>query len=992
MIPISNELKEACSNDSVVYREYIVLDGDEIDIKGELYQTAYKDSNFIGTFNPNYLKFTADNIVRYRNKEFDYYKEIDDMSFKVGHFIVTNIEDSDTNGLVKITAFDNGIKFANPYQTSLNYEGGHVTLYDVLQECCTNCGVNLVNSSITNGDFIVETNQFVSGEQYGDVVCAVCLLSGDFATINSDGDLELIFAKETNEIIEDYVELEDKRDTQPITSVSIGSSDIDGENVVLKDQELIDQYGEHWLIINDNPFAYNEDKRAQLITAIFNKVKGFGYSAFTSKYAFKPYCQLGDRIKFRNRNGDLIDSIILRIETNYDNITLSAPSVTSATVNYEQPLNAIDIANRAQIMVDKQNKTIQSVVTNVDNQNEKISQITQTVDEINSKISDITDITVSGESSYASVSLTEVNESEPIMIKIRPIDENISYLYPHEGLFPSDLTYLKVRTLRFTNTTDNTYQDYELPDDLLYYDEDNYDEFNLGYETQTCTVTKKCKYNADGSVGLLDTPRTTTCEYPYIPLTEGNYTVSLLGYTRGYIYVTMMAKNIYTTQFYTKAETNTIIDQTRINIDLSVNQKLTNYVTTTQMNSSLSLKADTATLGSYYTKTQSDNKYSTKAELTAGLETIEDNVVSYINASADTIRLNGGRLIITTGNFKLDASGNITASGGTIGNLTILNNDGLYCGTGNNMSGMGMYGVSNAFWAGSSYENRGNAPFRVEHDGSLTATKAYISGEINLGNNQYYLRMGNWTRNPEVSGLNVTGGNGINVNNLGFNSNGYTFAFAGGINTPYLHATNDLTIDGDAVFYGNLRTNQIKPGGYLQIATGGRTGYGTTAGSIYLYAGAHITLNASWDHYVYIGNANVGNTRAAVDGSGPSSRCLKKNITEFKNNEYDEALSLLKDIKLYDYEYKYNIHPKENQYGFIIDDLLDNELADKFLYFIDEKAGINKNNYLDYSAAEENPDNMPIINFKRYDEETLIKYLLVVCKALQIKVESLEKE
>lgn len=255
-----------------------------------------------------------------------------------------------------------------------------------------------------------------------------------------------------------------------------------------------------------------------------------------------------------------------------------------------------------------------------------------------------------------------------------------------------------------------------------------------------------------------------------------------------------------------------------------------------------------------------------------------------------------------------------------------------------------------------------------------------------------YLSAGANTTHVNVSGLNVTGGAGININNLGFNSNGSTFTFAGGINTPFITATSDLEVDRDAIVYGVFKTNQIKPGGYLQISTGGRTGYGDNPGSIYLYASAHITLNAAYDHYVYIGNANVGNARAATSSSGPSSRCLKTNIEEFKQSEYNDALTLLDEIKLYDYNYKYNIHPKKDQFGFMIDDLLENKLANKFFYFKDEKAGINENNYLDYLAGEENSKNLPIINFKRYDEETLIKYLLVVCKALQQKINKLEEK
>ena len=301
MINISNSLKQACNSDKLRYREYVVLKGTtaQIDVATEMYATAYKETHFIGSFNMKYINFTTSNDVQYRNKELTLYKEVNGESFKIGNFVVTEIKDDDSNEEVKVTAYDYGLKFAQPYQTDLNYEIGNVTLKNVLDEICTKVGVQLANETITNGDFIVDNNQFVNGEMYGDVVSAIAYLSGDFATINNDDKLEFIFTKETDEIIEDYVDLEDKRDTRPITSLSIGTSQVKGQNAVIKDQSLIDQYGEHWLEINDVPFAYTLEKREQLKTAIFNKVKGFGYSSFKSEYAFKPYYALGDLIKFR---------------------------------------------------------------------------------------------------------------------------------------------------------------------------------------------------------------------------------------------------------------------------------------------------------------------------------------------------------------------------------------------------------------------------------------------------------------------------------------------------------------------------------------------------------------------------------------------------------------------------------------------------------------------------------------------------------------------
>lgn len=367
MISVSQAIKNSCKADANTHTEYIIINGQTIYIKGKLSATAYKDTTFFGTFNMKVLEFETENTTQYRNRQFEYYKVIDGNEFKVGTFITTEVDDNDSKETIRVTANDYALKFAVPYTTELNYSSGNVTLYDVLEECCTNAGVTLENATITNGTFKVDSNQFVNGEMIGDVISAIAGISGNFATITSQDKLKLLFYEDTGEIIEDYVELKDKRDTQPITSVSIGSSQVQGQEAVLRDEELIEEYGEHWLILNDNPFAYTLSKRQQLVTAIFNKVKGFGYSSFEADYVYRPYYELGDKIKFKNKEGTLVDSIILRYEMDNDNCIFKAPSITSATVNYERSPSAEEIAKRAEIIADQANANITSIVNTVNN-------------------------------------------------------------------------------------------------------------------------------------------------------------------------------------------------------------------------------------------------------------------------------------------------------------------------------------------------------------------------------------------------------------------------------------------------------------------------------------------------------------------------------------------------------------------------------------------------------------------------------------------------
>ena len=382
MIAVSNSLKQACNSDVLKYKEFIIIDGQTIEIKGKLTATAFNDRNFIGTFNLKSLEFETDNDIDYKKKEFEYYKQVNDEYFKIGTFITTEIEDSDTTETVKVTAMDYGLKFATPYETELDYESGEITIQDVLNEILENVGVELSSKSqeLLNGNFIVEDNQFVNSEVYGDVISAIAGINGMFAIIDNDDTLKLFTVEETSEIIEDYTELEDKRDTKPITIVELGMSQVQGVEVQARWEEGIELYGEHYLRINDNPFAYTIEKRQALAGNILEQVKSIGYSSFESRFAFKPYLQRGDRIKFRNKAGELIDSIILKIDTDYENIDLSAPSISDSTIDYvvtdveEKIRRAEVIANQASGQVTIVSNQVTELVQTVDTRYQQITE------------------------------------------------------------------------------------------------------------------------------------------------------------------------------------------------------------------------------------------------------------------------------------------------------------------------------------------------------------------------------------------------------------------------------------------------------------------------------------------------------------------------------------------------------------------------------------------------------------------------------------------
>ena len=376
---LTQTFKDNCNAREVRLSEYVVLDNIQIPIKAELNDDCYSDGNFIGTFIFKELRFEASNEYDFRKKEFEYYKMVGGESVKIGTFITTEITDNNTEETIKVVAMDYGLKTQVEYTSNLDYESGNITLLDVWNENCELSGIESGITSFTNSNFIVDSDQFSgTGATRRDVFIAIAQSSCDFVKIANDDKIYLVLKEETNEVIEEYTNLEDKRDTHEINAVRLALSNIDG-NDATRIKDGVKPENANWIEINDNPFAYTIEKREQLIDNIFNKIKGFGYSSFKTETSFKPYLTCGDLIKFKRKDGVLVNTILLRYKHNFDEITLEAPSVIKATVKYIRPQTAMDIAKRTEYFVDEYEQQIQSLVTETENLSDTVVELGTTM-------------------------------------------------------------------------------------------------------------------------------------------------------------------------------------------------------------------------------------------------------------------------------------------------------------------------------------------------------------------------------------------------------------------------------------------------------------------------------------------------------------------------------------------------------------------------------------------------------------------------------------
>ena len=591
MLTVSNSIKQAYNKYTTQRKSYIKSGNNSFFIQNlDISADCYEEGNVIGNAISKIAKFDIETENVKGLNEFEVFDGVWTGNqyeyISLGTFKLFDEEGTD-DFFSSVTAYDKLINFNKEYNPLL--VSFPLNLYDFLKAICSQANVELENTMIPNGAQILTSNPFVENETLKQILKALCQINGCFGIISQD-KLKLLL-KGTNTLQLDKYQIsnpEYKRTTWKINQVVLGMADVEGEYVLRQDADDIAVNGIHKLVINDNPFVYTQELREAYIDNLFNQVKGFGYVAFETGWEGLPYVELGDLLNLDGR-----ESIILRYNLKSPdglNSTLSAPSIIDSVVDYVD--NSDSISNRqkrTELLVDKQNQQIQSVVIQTEEQNKKISQITQTVNEIKSEISEVADITISADG-YGNVKLSNINESEPIYIRVYPTsNQDISYLYPRDNLYPSDDLFLQGRTLRFTNITTNEIVEYELPNDLLYLDDNNYDEFILDYDAQTCEVNKKVGYKEDGTKYLLEQPQTISYQYPNIHLLAGDYVTSMPGYDDAYLFVRMMVQNIYTDQFATKMELNSSITQTAESITSQVSAT---YATKNELNSTVTQTAN----------------------------------------------------------------------------------------------------------------------------------------------------------------------------------------------------------------------------------------------------------------------------------------------------------------------------------------------------------------------------------------------------------------
>ena len=534
--------------------------------------------------------------------------------------------------------------------------------------------------------------------------------------------------------------------------------------------------------------------------------------------------------------------------------------------------------------------------------------------------------------------MNNINESEPIYIKIYPKLGDVTSLYPANDLYPADDLYPISKTLHFHCTSENYDAYYELPKDLLWLGNDVYDEFVLDYDNSACYIIRRVGVLENGTKYALANSIQENLEYPTIRLINGDYEVSLLGQPTAYLYVRLMVQNIYTTQFATKVEMNSKIKQTKDEIDLEVSRKVGNDEVISRINQTpetITIQANKVNIGGVINAI--NNNTST---------TINGNKITTGSITADKVSSD----VITTNNFNAQE---INADKITAGTLSAANINlrGTYLSP--NSSTIGGWDVENGQF--SSSNSTGNSTINSNGEIYFYPTKGGI-----LGLNDAFR---------------CKGPAGIAIYNTHTKYGNSTYIDDG---ISLCADEGHLNLMNESSYYGVNIRSYCSPN---TISNAGER-------SIRLAAGQNIAMYAVGG-YCYAEGADVSSSKIKTANGSASSKNVKKNFKEFDNKKYERAINLLKDMKLYEYDYKYDLYKNRHQYGFIIDEL--QKLNGNEFFDFEEEEAIVKGEHLDFNLDNKSTDD-ETIKVKSYNSDVLDKYLLTVAKGLLAKIEILEQK
>jgi hypothetical protein len=702
---ISTNFINECKNRANANRlGQIVVDGIDTPISQsdnlqsfEIDSGCYVDGNIIGSVYSKCLKAKFVAIQSNLNDKSIYakigvkYADLSNEYINTGKYRIERPNNEITANMSQITAYsDLYTNLDSKYVCNINYSTGDKALSDLYADVCTNLGLTPKSLEFINSTIPIVANPFTNGEKNRTVLQTIAKISCSFVDIDNDtNEIDLCWLSQNEE--PDYIFYKSDYSSVeggevicgPINCLIIKNSQIDDENVTIKDEESIKLNGEHSITISDDYILHNAELRQQAIDSIWSRVKGMKYvDCKLTTYYGKPFLKLGNKIRIYISDTEYFDTYVLKHNFTYDGTfssVIQSPALTEQEIKNKQDISLAEALANVQIDVNKQEKQITALI--------ETNSLTQTktgvnyVETENSYENGLTKLKFYGDIHYLFPSEEQLGQqSSKCGISKSGVSKAQSFIENTEGLYPSEDLYLVDSYLIIEGEGET--KKIQLPYFELNYTENIYDEFIL--EKDHAYIIRRLDENkhplANESIEEI--------EKFNIQLYKGYNKIYMESFNLNYE-VTYNIQNAYTDAFATKTELRLAEEE--------INMKVSKKTNSDEIISSINLSPEKVKIQSgkldvdaiaEFTNSKLKDKGSTiinGSNITTG--DIDATKVNVVNLNADNIKsgniqsknyvsntsgtkINLENGTIDTKNFKVDDSGNVNVKG-TIEGSTI---------------------------------------------------------------------------------------------------------------------------------------------------------------------------------------------------------------------------------------------------------------------------------------------------------------------------------
>ena len=560
-----------------------------------------------------------------------------------GNFIVeTSEKQEDTNSYL-LTCYDKMLYAQKPYESlGVAYP---ITIRNYINAICTKIGLTFANASDTfaNYDKQIPVELYLDSEgnsldyTFRDVLDELAQVTASTICINDDDELEIRYLNDTNDTIdEEYLKDVNVNMGESFGAINtiVFSRSAGSDKIALSQPIDLPDENKIALEIADNQILNGLD-RGDYLADILTQLYGLTYYLNDFDSTGILYYDICDKYNI-TIGENTYPCVMLNDEINVsqgikETIFTELPQTSDTEYQYTDTQERLN--SRTTLIVNKHDRQIQSVVSQIGDRTNKTTTITQDIDTIESQVQNMPVITTENEG-IGQIQLQDLASVKIAGFRVHPTNQDILGLLVSDELIISDDLIIDNREIVFKNGDFEA--QFDLPA-LYYYNSDIYDEFVYDAVEERAYKIQRVSVDSLGNKTILNTPIEIDYEYKDIQLEEGNYNIYVATCPTAYIYAKGMLKNEYTKTFATSYEVDSKITQEANRINAVVSEKVD-----------------------------------------------EDEVIASLNLAVENnqgiVELKGNNVIIESDNFELDRYGNASFKGGSIylnNGSQILGDDGL---------------------------------------------------------------------------------------------------------------------------------------------------------------------------------------------------------------------------------------------------------------------------------------------------------------------------